>query len=217
MTTKATAMAKAGGIGHAGQPVRLQAHCRSRARRLRLEFPAHPPVHLAAGRRLGFDRRRAVLVETPVSSIPDVDSTPQTRAKRPTATRKEGWPLAFLVEAGGIRHAGQTVRLQAHCRSRARRMRLEFPAHPPSVPDAASIPQLNQKVQRPPKRRVAFALFGGGGGNRTPVREHSTDSSTCVVHEFGSHLLLSPWTGRQQTSNLGFKRCSSCPSNADSG
>jgi hypothetical protein len=33
------------GIGHPSQPARLHAHCRSQARRIRLETPAHPASH----------------------------------------------------------------------------------------------------------------------------------------------------------------------------
>ncbi len=75
----------------------------------------------------------------------------------------------------GIGHAGQPVRLHAPCRSQARHMRLEFPAHPPSR--GFDTPKSTNKITT---ARVVI-LFGGAGGNRTPVRKSSTDSSTYLA------------------------------------
>jgi hypothetical protein len=46
------------GIGHPGQPVRLHAHCRWQARRMRLETPAHPPSR-------GFDTHVLQTIKMP--------------------------------------------------------------------------------------------------------------------------------------------------------
>ena len=63
----------------------------------------------------------------------------------------------------GIGHAGQPNRLQAICRSRARRMRLEFPAHPLVRPGRgfnSATSAINKNA-----REGASLLIGGGGGN----------------------------------------------------
>jgi len=47
---------------------------------------------------------------------------------------------------------------------------------------------------------VAFFLVGGAGGNRTPVRKPSTDSSTYLAVLFD--LTYSTPTSKQETSEL---------------
>ena len=50
------------------------------------------------------------------------------------------------------------------------------------------------------------AIYGGGGGNRTPVRKSSTASSTYLALSFD--LTRNPPTGRLVTSDpLGFRAC----------
>jgi hypothetical protein len=61
-----------------------------------------------------------------------------------------------LVEAAGIGHPRQPTRLHARWRSQARSMLLEFPAHPASVPDAASTPNSRFKTKRPLLRVSVF-------------------------------------------------------------
>ncbi len=48
-----------------------------------------------------------------------------------------------------------------------------------SIPVATAI-----KIKKPPDEAGWFVNFGGGGGNRTRVQKHSTDSSTYLVLPF---------------------------------
>jgi hypothetical protein len=80
----------------------------------------------------------------------------------------------YLVEQAGIGHYGQPERMHALCRSQARRMRLETPAHPASR-------GFDTATQTKKATRVAFLFIGGAGGNRTRVRKPSTDSSTYLA------------------------------------
>jgi len=93
-----------------------------------------------------------------------------------------GRHLFEVVEAAGI---SRSSRLQARIRSQARRMRREFPARPASR--CFNSRKRRSKLKSHPKNGWHFN-FGGGGGNRTRVQKHSTDSSTYLVLSFGFNL-----------------------------
>jgi len=83
------------------------------------------------------------------------------------AMRREspGIALASAIRSPGATHASRNPGLAPRpCRTRDR--------------SAAS------KNKRKWPRWGHFLLFGGGGGNRTRVRKHSTDSSTYLVLSF---------------------------------
>jgi hypothetical protein len=105
-----------------------------------------------------------------------------------------------MVEMGGIGNPCQPVRLHAHCHSQARRMRLEIPAHPPSRVFDTNL----QIIKKPPLKSGFFiqinTINGGDGGNRTPVRKSSTDSSTYLALLFD--LICTTPTDKRCTDEL---------------
>ena len=119
------------GIGHPGQPYRLQAICRSLARCMQLETPT---LHFAACKLLRFVRQVTARRCCYLSAL-----IPASRGLvyPPTSTKIQNHPMklggfVFLVETAGIGHPGQPWRLHAPCHSWARRMRLETPTRPAS-------------------------------------------------------------------------------------
>ncbi len=58
----------------------------------------------------------------------------------------------------GIGHAGQPESLHAPCRSQARHMRLEFPAHPRPVDSIRQNPQ----IKKPPQGWLFYLVELGG-------------------------------------------------------
>jgi hypothetical protein len=117
--------------------------------------------------------------------------------KSPTGLRRRGfYPKQWLEIKAEIAArfpwSGESERPCACQRKVARGLvaaRLETPARPSSVPDEDSIPRSARevfKIKAPPAcAGGAFILnTGGGGGNRTLVRKHSTDSSTYLALSF---------------------------------
>jgi hypothetical protein len=104
-----------------------------------------------------------------------------------------------MVELAGIGHTGQPVRLHAHCRSQARRMRLETPAHPAFIYERRGF---DTSIKSTNKNTTArwYYLFGGAGGNRTRVRKSSTDSSTYLALLF--NLICTTPTDKRCTDEL---------------
>ena len=63
-----------------------------------------------------------------------------------------------------------------------------------------------QTNKTPHARRLS--IYGGGGGNRTRVREWSADGSTCISDLFLSYRMLSQSAGRHATSHSILRRAS---------
>ena len=101
-------------------------------------------------------------------------SGPPTQIQR--GCLKTATPL-YLVEAGGILRPSLAFALRAVGKQRRRSNLL--PANLVKPPTAVLILPTCTNTKGLPENGNPF-VFGGGGGNRTPVREYSAFGSTCL-------------------------------------
>ena len=163
-------------VGRIGEPLRPEAQGRSQVRRCAARNPCSPLVR--AGR--GFNSRYASV---------------GIQKQSPTGLRQQGFIFESVVEAERqeiaarfplVSRIEEPVRPEAHGRSQAHCYAVRIPCSPHApVPDEDSIPCSRQGFKnKAPPACAGGALFlntGGGGGNRTLVRKHSTDSSTYLA------------------------------------